>query len=86
MSADKICYPTSHIPFYIVGIVFVTLIFFMTFFQSNEQKYYQYFHSTNNKYEPMPQIVQNIRRDDGIVVGNHNSAHGSAIHAVPFVG
>jgi len=86
MSDDKICYPMSHVPFYIVAIVFVSLIFFMVFFQTNEQKYYQYFHNTHNKYEPMPQIVQNIRQQqDGVTVGNHNSAHGSTIHAVPFI-
>lgn len=84
MSTNKICYPSSHVPFYIVGIVFVSLIFFMVFFQSKkEEKYYQYFHNTHNKYEPVTQQLSPQR--EGITVGNHNSAHGSMIHAVPFV-
>ena len=82
MSNDKVCYPVSHVPFYVIAIVFVTLIFFMTFWQSNEQKYFQYHHNVHhNKYEPFQPMQTNTGT---VTVGHHNSAHGSAIHATPF--
>lgn len=50
------CYPTSHIPIYVIIIIFLALMFFAIYWQSTEQRYYRYYE--NNRH--LEQFSQNV--------------------------
>jgi hypothetical protein len=87
---DTVCYPQSHLPFYIIGIVFISLIFFMLFWQSTKN-FYELNYTANHPVNP-PILQQNPRTQNNpdfvpntMTIGNHSSAHTSAITAAPYI-
>ncbi len=78
--SDQVCYPTSHLPFYILSIVLVSFIFFMIFWQSKNQ--YDY-HIALNQTDHNTQIMQ--PSTPTVTIGSHYSSHSSAVTASPFI-
>lgn len=81
---NAVCYPASHIPFYVMAIVFITIIFVIIFWQSNKQSKYEFYYNMHHSY---PGMISNANQmlPNTMTIGNHNSAHGSPIIAAPYV-
>lgn len=89
---DKVCYPTSHLPFYIIGIVFASLVIFLIIWKFHDPKNYQFYYTQHKNVPPaegfggpVPGFNPNSWIPNTMTFGNHNSAHNSAIIASPYV-
>lgn len=80
---EEVCYPTSHIPFYILMIVLISFIFFIIFWK-NPQNHIDY----NIIYQQPDTLIKSIPSDhpraSTVIIGSHYSSHSSATTSAPF--